>query len=106
MLNKTILVFYINVCNLNQEEVTNTIENIRNLIKPSEEDRDDVIHYIIPVRDQETKIECINAPIFITSKDMEKEVNKKMEIIDKKLDRITSYVNANAEIRKVIIEKK
>jgi hypothetical protein len=105
MLNKTILVFYINVGHLSQEEVSNTIERVREMVKPSEKDNDDVVSYIIPVRDQETRVECINAPVFVASEIMKENVIKKIEDVDRKLDRITAHINASAEMRKVIIEK-
>ena len=106
MLNKTIMVFYINVGSSSQEDVNITIENVRKLIEPSEEDKDKVINYIIPVRDQETKIECINNPIFVYSKELEEDMLKKIEGVNNKLDRITSHINASNEIRKVVTEKK
>ena len=106
MLNKTIIVFYINVGNLSQEEVAKTIDSVRELIKPTEEDEDKVIHYIIPVRDSETRVECINAPTFIADKKMQEEAINRIATIDRRLDRITSTINSWSETRKVRIEKK
>ena len=105
MLNKTIIVFYINVRNSSRAEADEIIQNVRKLIEPSESDRDNVIHYIIPVVDQDTRIECINNPIFLSSKEMEESVLKKMEAVNNKLDRIASFINASSESRQVIIEK-
>ena len=105
MLNKTILVFYVNVGNVDNEDVSQYIENFKRIIESKEEDKDDVIHYIIPVRDQETRIECINAPMFITSETVSEDIIKKIEATNRNLERITAHINAVAETRKVIIEK-
>lgn len=106
MLNKTILVFYINVGNASHEDVQKITESVRNLISLKKEDKEETIQYIIPVRDQETKVECINNPIYILSNMQMEEYQLKIEKINKKLDRITASINAENEIRKVIVEKK
>jgi hypothetical protein len=107
MLNKTIVVFYVNVGNLEQSDVSEYIKKVHETIKPLDEDKDSVIHYVIPIRgDQETKVECINAPIIITSEEQKYEILLKMEKMNNKLDRITSYINAECESRTVLTEKK
>jgi hypothetical protein len=105
MLDKTIIVFYINVGNSSHQEVEEIIENVRNKTKISEEDSKSCIQYIIPVRDQETKIECINAPIYVSSEEIKEDITGKIELVNRKLDRITSYINARSETRKIITEK-
>lgn len=105
MLDKTILVFYINADGLSREEVSELVESVRKLIQPLDEDKDKVIQYIIPVHNQVTKIECINVPMLTISEDEKKDVMVKIKNVDDKLDRITSYINAFSETKKVIVEK-
>ena len=106
MLDKTIIVFYVNIGNLDNADVSAYIEKVNNAIKPSEEDKKHVIHYVIPVRNQDTKVECLNIPKILTTEKEKYKFRLKLDNIDNKLDRITSYINASAEKRNVIIEKK
>lgn len=105
MLDKTILVFYINVGNASPQEVNEIIANVRKTINSNEEDKEKIMHYIIPVRDQETKIECLNFPLFISNEKMKEDILNKMKIIDNRLDRIISSLNAEYESRNVLTEK-
>ena len=105
MLNKTILVFYIDVGNLSYEESKNLLSNVRNMIKPKDGDENNVIQYVIPVRDQQTRVECLNAPTFISSEKFSADIIEKLEATDRKLERITSCINAQNEMRTVIVEK-
>ena len=105
MLDKTILVFYINVGQLSYSDVEEAISKVKELAKPKKEDEDKVIQYIIPVRDQETRVECINAPVYVSSERHKEEIMSKIKALDNKLDRITSHINANFEKRNVITEK-
>ena len=73
MLNKTILVFYINVGQLNLEETNRQINSVRDLIRLEGEDKENTIQYVIPVRDEETRVECINNTILVASEEMKKE---------------------------------
>ncbi len=105
MLDKTILVFYINVGNVENYEMTEYMANVKRMIELKEDDKDKVIQYVIPVCDQETRVECINAPMFITSETISEDIMKKIEATNRNLERITSHINAVAETRKVIVEK-
>ena len=106
MLDKTILVFYINIPdNASYEESNETIKRVQDLITPSKEDKDKMIQYVIPVRNQETRIECINSSIYINSEENEKKFLDKIKKMDDKLDRITSSINAESERRNVLSEK-
>lgn len=105
MLDKTIMVFYINVDSMATSDVPEYIKKIQATIKPLDEDRDKVINYIIPVRNQETRVECLNAPIVITSEEQKHQHMLNMQKVDTKLDRITSHINAENESRKVLTEK-
>ncbi len=106
MLNKTILVFYINVGNSSSEEAKKIVESVRDSVTLKDGEKEHAIQYIIPVRDQETKVECINAPVYISSKEKLEEFEFRIEKINKKLDRITAHINAENEIRNVLTEKK
>src|ERR1035437_3964423 len=99
MFDKTILVFYINVGNSHSDEVGDIIERVRKMIKPLKEDEDKIIQYIIPVRNQDTKIECLNVPIHITSEEHLEKYRAEIKRMDDKLDRITSVINAKSETR-------
>ena len=105
MLDKTILVFYINVGNVDPEGVSEIIKKVQDMIKPSKEDEGKLLQYVIPVRDQETKIECVNVPTLIDSKEQLKKYEAEIKKIDDKLDRITSTINASNEKRTVLSEK-
>lgn len=105
MLNKTILVFYVNVGGLEYSDVNEYLSKFKKAIELQEEDLNNVIQYIIPVYDQETRVECINVPTLITTEMMKEEIVAKIEATNTKLERITSYFNAHSEIRKVITEK-
>ena len=105
MLDKSIIVFYINVGNLDHEGVSGMIKKVQDMIKPLPEDAVKVIQYVIPVRDQETKIECINSPVYFSSEDQVKKYKDEIKRMDDKLDRITSTINAKNETRSVLSEK-
>lgn len=113
MLNRTILVFYIDIGNLEQSDVAKYIERVQNTCslksnnKISKEEYDSVLEYFVPVRGdgKGTRIECINMPVFITNEEEKYKALLKIEKIDNKLDKITSQINASIESRKVITEK-
>ncbi len=106
MLNKTILVFYVNVGNIGAKETSEYVNRLKESIKLPDEDANNVINYIIPVRgDSETRVECINMPTIITSEEQKYDILLRMEKLDNKLERISSQINADYERRKVIVEK-
>jgi hypothetical protein len=57
-MDKIILIYYINVGNINQKDVPLFMENVVKKFSPKEEDS--IISYFIPIRDGETRVECIN----------------------------------------------
>lgn len=105
MINKTILIFYINVGHANSSDTSVIIERVRNAIKPLKEDENKILQYVIPVRDQETKVECLNAPTLIFSEEHLEKYKAEIKRMDDRLDRITSVINAESETRNVIVEK-
>lgn len=66
---KMVLAFYINVGNMEHSDVKPYIENIKKLATNKNE-----IHYFIPVRDQETRIECIY-PNFTNDEEIKSKLN-------------------------------
>lgn len=81
-MNKTIIVIYLNVAGKARSRAKEVIANYRNKFV----DTDDIIHYILPVRDQPTKVECIN-PRFLTEKEY-KEIADRIDVYTKKLELI------------------
>ena len=103
MLDKTILVFYVDVKNILPKDVHNHIENINKCLKFSDEDEKEIIKYFVPIRNSETRIECLNYPNIIISNQIEMNtVLFKAERINK----IMTAFNNNVEKRNVIFEKK
>lgn len=105
MLDKTIIVYYINVDNMDPRDVGDIIKNVQNLVKPSKEDAKKMIQYVIPVRNTPSKIECINNPIYFSHKSQVEKHKLEIKKLNSKLDRITSYINASNETRTVLSEK-
>lgn len=63
---KIILIFYINVGNVDDIDVSTYINEIADNFKPNK--GDEMIHYYIPIRDGETRVECIN-PKLVSDED-------------------------------------
>ncbi|MCK9447194.1 hypothetical protein M0Q50_10110 [bacterium] len=59
-MEQLILVFYINIDNMSTQRAMEYLQDIQENVKNKPEGS---IQYIIPVKDQETKIECINPKI-------------------------------------------
>lgn len=59
-MEQLILVFYINIDNMTTQQAMGYLHDIQQNVKNKPEGS---IQYIIPVKDQETKIECINPKI-------------------------------------------
>lgn len=78
--DKLILAFYINIGGMNHTDVDSFIYRI----KASMQEDDSVIYYFIPVRDQESKVECVY-PIFVDNKEI-KERSK--QVLDKLFNKI------------------
>ena len=64
-MEKLILVLYLNMNGVPNNEVDDYCKQVIEKIK-----NDDIIHYVIPVRNQETKVECIN-PKLVSEKGYE-----------------------------------
>ena len=88
-MEKLILVFYIGVGNLPPAEVSEFMQDVvANLKKDKQKD---IIYYFIPVRNQETKIECINPKL--VSEDDYKKAKEALDNMNLKLQEIISDLN-------------
>jgi hypothetical protein len=65
-MEKIILVHYINIGNIDGNDVSKIMEDVVNKFSPKEEDN--IISYWIPVREGETRVECIN-PKLVSQED-------------------------------------
>lgn len=105
MLDKTILVFYVNVGNMEPGDVSTYMSRLKEQMNLKPEDNDKVLCFFIPIRNEATKVECLNVPTVVaTEKQLNKYLNK-LGRVEGKLDRITAAINATAEKRRVITEK-
>jgi hypothetical protein len=79
---KIILIHYINVGNIDGNNVSEMMENVVNKFSPKEEDN--IISYWIPVREGETRVECIN-PKLVSEEDFteaKRVLNRNQEIVN------------------------
>jgi hypothetical protein len=65
-MEKIILVHYINIGNIDGNNVSKIMEDVVKKFSPKEEDN--IISYWIPVREGETRVECIN-PKLVSQED-------------------------------------
>ena len=86
------IVIYVNVGNLNTEDVHSYMRDFReHVIKDFDADAENILFYFMPVRDQDTKIECIN-PVQV-SKDEYSKIEDKMSVLGKKIDEVFEKLN-------------
>ena len=71
MLNKdkTILIAYINVSGVNDSDLSAFLQEAVNNLKPEEDDS--ILFYAVPVRGEESRLECIN-PKLVSEEEFEK----------------------------------
>ena len=83
MLNKDkiIIVAYVNVGSIHDDDIRAFLKRTAEALKP--EDDGSSLFYIIPVREEDSRIECIN-PKFVSEEEYEK-VRKTCEKISEKL---------------------
>lgn len=103
MLDKLIIVFYINVGNLAPIDVEPYINKVSEKTTGKEEDESQMIKYYIPVRNEESKVVCLNPPTLISNENSYVDIMKKMQEIDSRLDKVTSKLYPLT--REVITEK-
>lgn len=80
MENKLILVSYVNVRNIAAEDMPEYLDGIANLTANME----NVMPIIVPIRDGETRVECIN-PVLLTE--------EKYKEVAEKVDEMTTKFN-------------
>ena len=68
-MEKIILVHYINIGNINANDVSKIMEDVVKKFLPKDEDN--IISYWIPVREGESRVECIN-PKLVSQEDFTK----------------------------------
>lgn len=81
--NPLILVFYINIGNLDREDVPKYIEATRKSMTEGikEDGRIDPVTFFIPIRDGDSRLECINPKIVIGEEFMKvKSILERLEV--------------------------
>ena len=102
-MEKTILVFYVNMKHIPPEEWATSIRRFAATATSDDlEDEEHFTKYFIPVL-SETRVECLNVPIYTNNKEELKGIDKKIKEIDAKLDRFNSKFMISK--RELIIEK-
>jgi len=101
MLDKLILVFYVDISNMSDEEGRGYFEMIKESAELKPEDQAHVISYFIPVLEGGTRIECLNPPSNCGCKN--KTFEEKLEKVSDRLDRMDGIMFPLT--RKVLIEK-
>jgi hypothetical protein len=83
---KIILIHYINVSNIDSNDVSKIMEEIINKFSPKEEDN--IISYWIPVREGETRVECIN-PKLVSEEDF----TEAKQVLDRNQKIVNDFIN-------------
>ena len=83
---KIILIHYINVSNIDSNDVSKIMEEIINKFSPKEEDN--IISYWIPVREGETRVECIN-PKLVSEEDF----TEAKRVLDRNQEIVNNIIN-------------
>ena len=81
--DKLFLVIYLNIADIPSQDVVEYINKVAEVTKFD----DSVQRLIVPVRGEETKIECIN-PVLLTEdqyKDVEDKINTLKQVVEEKL---------------------
>jgi hypothetical protein len=83
---KIILIHYINVGNIDGNNVSEMMENVVKKFSPKEEDN--IISYWIPVREGETRVECIN-PKLVSEEDF----TEAKRVLDRNQEIVNNIIN-------------
>lgn len=89
MTDKLILVFYIGAKDLSPQEIHEAAKIAQsNLSKQV----GDIIHYVVPdILSDNIRVECLN-PVVISDKDLAQKFYKKLEEVDRRLDRFNAQM--------------
>ena len=83
---KIILIHYINVGNIDGNDVSKMMEDVINKFSLKEEDN--IISYWIPVREGETRVECIN-PKLVSEEDF----TEAKRVLDRNQEIVNNIIN-------------
>jgi hypothetical protein len=83
---KIILIHYINVSNIDSNDVSKMMEDVINKFSLKEEDN--IISYWIPVREGETRVECIN-PKLVSEEDF----TEAKRVLDRNQEIVNNIIN-------------
>ena len=83
---KIILIHYINVGNIDDNDVSEMMKNVVNKFSPKEEDN--IISYWIPVREGDTRVECIN-PKLVSEEDF----TEAKRVLDRNQEIVNNIIN-------------
>jgi len=83
---KIILIHYINVGNIDGNDVSEMMGNVVNKFSPKEEDN--IISYWIPVREGDTRVECIN-PKLVSEEDF----TEAKRVLDRNQEIVNDIIN-------------
>jgi hypothetical protein len=83
---KIILIHYINVGNIDGNDVSKMIEEV--IKKLSLKEEDNIISYWIPVREGETRVECIN-PKLVSEEDF----TEAKRVLDRNQEIVNNIIN-------------
>jgi hypothetical protein len=83
---KIILIHYINVGNIDDNDVSEMMKKVVNKFSPKEEDN--IISYWIPVREGETRVECIN-PKLVSEEDF----TEAKRVLDRNQEIVNNIIN-------------
>jgi hypothetical protein len=83
---KIILIHYINVGNIDGNNVSEMMEDVINKFSLKEEDN--IISYWIPVREGETRVECIN-PKLVSEEDF----TEAKRVLDRNQEIVNNIIN-------------
>lgn len=86
-MNKIILAYYINVGSMSSEETQQVMKNFQNEIKDPE-----MIQYFIPIREGETRIDCVY-PKYV----VDEQVNEELRSVINRLDGYVKKISLNQE---------
>ena len=85
-MEKIILVHYINVGNMDYSDINKFMEEITVKFSPKEEDN--IISYWIPIKNGETRVECINPKLV-----SEEDYSEAKKVLDRNQEIVNEIIN-------------
>lgn len=98
--DKLILVFYVNVANMEPADIPAFIKSTKENVMPGKID-ESVVHYFVPVRGRESEVVCLNPQLYAPG-EMKKEQSRRLREVTKRLNRLDDIQNDKR--RKVLTE--